>query len=152
MLINVKNLALEPMDFAFEEEITIPRSGGDVPCKVKVTGTVQRLHSFPTRRSSDLSAFEAQLDLNMNEVFSEDVDSEKEFWELSDKTVDLKPAVIADIMLNMPMKAECSDHCKGLCPKCGHNLNEGDCGCDRGYINPQFEKLLTLFKDDDEEV
>lgn len=32
MLINVKNLALEPMDFAFEEEITIPRSGGDVPC------------------------------------------------------------------------------------------------------------------------
>ena len=37
MLINVKNLALEPMDFAFEEEITIPRSGGDVPCKVKVT-------------------------------------------------------------------------------------------------------------------
>ena len=88
----------------------------------------------------------------MNEVFSEDVDSEKEFWELSDKTVDLKPAVIADIMLNMPMKAECSDHCEGLCPKCGHNLNEGDCGCDRGYINPQFEKLLTLFKDDDEEV
>ena len=131
MLINVKNLALEPMDFAFEEEITIPRSGGDVPCKVKVTGTVQR------------------VDRN---CVVEDVDSEKEFWELSDKTVDLKPAVIADIMLNMPMKAECSDHCKGLCPKCGHNLNEGDCGCDRGYINPQFEKLLTLFKDDDEEV
>ena len=41
-----------------------------------------------------------------------------EFW-ISDKTVDLKPAVIADIMLNMPMKAECSDHCEGLCPKCG---------------------------------
>lgn len=163
MLINVKNLALEPMDFAFEEEITIPRSGGDVPCKVKVTDTVQRVDRncvvegeiaavLSLNCDKCLSAFEAQLDLNMNEVFSEDVDSEKEFWELSDKTVDLKPAVIADIMLNMPMKAECSDHCKGLCPKCGHNLNEGDCGCDRGYINPQFEKLLTLFKDDDEEV
>ena len=131
--------------------------------KVKVTGTVQRVDRncvvegeiaavLSLNCDKCLSAFEAQLDLNMNEVFSEDVDSEKEFWELSDKTVDLKPAVIADIMLNMPMKAECSDHCKGLCPKCGHNLNEGDCGCDRGYINPQFEKLLTLFKDDDEEV
>ena len=155
MLINVKNLALEPIDFDFQEEIAIPRSGGDVPCKVKVTGTVQRVDRnyvvegeiaavLSLNCDKCLSAFEAQLDLNMNEVFSEDVDSEKEFWELSDKTVDLKPAVIADIMLNMPMKAEC--------PKCGHNLNEGDCGCDRGYINPQFEKLLTLFKDDDEEV
>ena len=37
MLINVKNLALEPIDFDFQEEIAIPRSGGDVPCKVKVT-------------------------------------------------------------------------------------------------------------------
>ena len=43
MLINVKNLALEPIDFDFQEEIAIPRSGGDVPCKVKVTGTVQRV-------------------------------------------------------------------------------------------------------------
>lgn len=124
MLINVKNLALEPMDFAFEEEITIPRSGGDVPCNGKsywyCAACCQKLRCggelLPFQLDCDkcLSAFEAQLDLNMNEVFSEDVDSEKEFWELSDKTVDLKPAVIADIMLNMPMKAECSDQLQGL--------------------------------------
>ena len=63
---------------------------GDVPCKVKVTGTVQRVDRnyvvegeiaavLSLNCDKCLSAFEAQLDLNMNEVFSEDVDSEKEF-------------------------------------------------------------------------
>jgi len=80
-------------------------------------------------------------------VFCNEINSEKEFWDFSDKTIDLKPAVVADILLNMPMRAVCSDDCKGLCPKCGHNLNEGECGCDREYRNPQFEKLMTLFND-----
>ena len=95
-----------------------------------------------------LSAFETKLDFDLNEIFSENPDSDEEIWELSDKTIDLKPAVIANIILNMPMQVLCSDDCKGLCPKCGHNLNDGDCGCDRGYVNPQFEKLLNLFNDD----
>ncbi len=97
-----------------------------------------------------LKSFKTDITFTCNEVFCNEENPEKEFWGFSDKTIDLKPVLVADILLNMPMRAVCSDDCKGLCPKCGHNLNEGDCGCDRGYRNPQFEKLMTLFKDDKE--
>ena len=32
----------------------------------------------------------------------------------------------------------------GLCPKCGKNLNTGDCGCDKRDIDPRLEALKSL--------
>ncbi|MCM8787301.1 MAG: DUF177 domain-containing protein [Candidatus Omnitrophica bacterium] len=36
-----------------------------------------------------------------------------------------------EILLNFPMKVLCRPDCKGLCPKCGVNLNFEDCKCKR---------------------
>lgn len=159
MLIDVKYLADKKENFNFSESFELPR--GDYMMKVfaVVTGNVYRQGTdyivdgkvktvLNLNCDLCLSAFETKLDFDLNEIFSENPDSDEEIWELSDKTIDLKPAVIANIILYMPMQVLCSDDCKGLCPKCGHNLNDGDCGCDRGYVNPQFEKLLNLFNDD----
>ncbi len=164
MLINVSNLAPKqtiPVSFT-GQELTIPRTGGDVKALVDVEGTL----SYDGRAAYTLEAevravlslncdlclkpFKSEITFTVNEVFCNEINPEEEFWDFSDKTIDLKPAVVADILLNMPMRAVCSDDCKGLCPKCGHNLNEGDCSCDKVQRNPQFEKLLTLFKDDKE--
>lgn len=35
------------------------------------------------------------------------------------------------ILTNMPGAIYCKEDCKGLCPTCGKDLNEGDCGCDK---------------------
>ncbi|MCD7905534.1 MAG: DUF177 domain-containing protein [Clostridiales bacterium] len=64
--------------------------------------------------------------------------------------MDLEPLVYAELLLNFPMKNLCREDCKGLCIKCGHNLNEGDCGCDRFIGNPEFEKLKFLLNNNDE--
>lgn len=159
MLIDVKYLADKREEFSFNEGLELPRGDYIMNITAQVDGVIYRRDSdyvvegkvktvLNLNCDLCLSAFETKLDFDLNEVYSETPDSEEEFWELSDKTIDLKPAVIANIMLNLPMQVLCSDDCKGLCPKCGHNLNDGDCGCDRGYVNPQFEKLLTLFNDD----
>jgi len=43
--------------------------------------------------------------------------------------IDLSPEIREEIIVGMPMKPLCKPGCKGLCPKCGHNLNESNCGC-----------------------
>lgn len=45
------------------------------------------------------------------------------------KQIDLRPAVREQWMLNAPGFALCRDDCRGLCPRCGKDLNEGPCEC-----------------------
>jgi uncharacterized protein len=42
-----------------------------------------------------------------------------------DLSVDLRDA----LMLSLPLKSLCRDDCRGLCPNCGQDLNEGPCTC-----------------------
>lgn len=44
--------------------------------------------------------------------------------------LDLNPDIREEIILDYPLKPLCRIDCKGLCPKCGKNLNEGKCNCD----------------------
>lgn len=43
--------------------------------------------------------------------------------------VDVSDAILAEVTLSLPMKPLCRPDCKGICPVCGQNLNEGDCSC-----------------------
>ena len=45
------------------------------------------------------------------------------------EVVDLTEGLREDILITFPQTHLCSEDCKGVCPKCGHNLNAGDCGC-----------------------
>ena len=35
---------------------------------------------------------------------------------------------------------------KGLCPVCGTNLNEKECGCDRTVADPRMAAIQDIFK------
>ena len=43
--------------------------------------------------------------------------------------IDLDQDIKEEIILDYPIKPLCNPDCKGLCPKCGKNLNEGGCSC-----------------------
>jgi len=60
------------------------------------------------------------------------------------KEIDLKPAVREQVLLQIPGSPLCREDCKGLCPKCGKDLNEGDCGCDRAVLDPRWAVLKGL--------
>lgn len=47
-----------------------------------------------------------------------------------DRTIDLVPLIQAALLLELPVMPLCQDDCQGLCPTCGQNLNEGECGCE----------------------
>jgi uncharacterized protein len=66
---------------------------------------------------------------------SRDADKIKIFTELRDYAI-----------LSIPMKKLCSDDCKGLCYKCGKNLNDGLCDCESRQVNTKWQPLLELKK------
>jgi len=43
--------------------------------------------------------------------------------------VDLTADIREDILLELPQRALCGEQCRGLCPLCGKDLNEGPCRC-----------------------
>ncbi len=64
----------------------------------------------------------------------------------SGEEMDLLALVREQIVLNFPMKPLCTDLCKGICLKCGKDLNKGDCGCNVKEIDPRLEALKKLLK------
>ena len=61
--------------------------------------------------------------------------------------MDLSEIVINNILIGMPLKSLCRENCKGLCPKCGKDLNLGDCDCPKKEIDSRFAVLKELLKD-----
>ena len=68
-------------------------------------------------------------------------DGNDDYIETPDFKLELDETVISDILLSLPQKNLCRSDCKGLCQNCGHNLNMGDCDCDKRQIDPRLEIL-----------
>ena len=81
-------------------------------------------------------------------IFAEYLKKELEREGLDD--VELDDIIVPELILSMPMKELCSEDCRGLCPRCGKDLNDGECGCAE-EIDPRLAKLaeiLDSFKTD----
>ena len=72
--------------------------------------------------------------------FAEEFDKSAAVDDLLDVTELLRDELLAA----QPMKNLCKADCKGLCPVCGANLNDGDCGCDKRIVDPRLATLKDL--------
>ncbi len=86
-----------------------------------------------------------------------DDDDELDFSLVSDdNTIDLSDALLSTLVMETPYVVLCRPDCKGLCPVCGANLNEEDCGHaaqieeDRLKSSP-FAVLASLDLDNDQD-
>lgn len=93
---------------------------------VEVVGTVSAPWRGQCRRC--LATAEGVLRIPVRELYTPGGDGE-ETYPLSDDTVDLEPLVHDAVLLELPVAPLCAAACRGLCPTCGANRNEGDCGC-----------------------
>jgi uncharacterized protein len=70
-----------------------------------------------------------ELRIAVRERFGDGPVSEDEMYPIEDDTIDLGPLVRDAIVLELPMAPLCREDCRGLCPQCGADRNEGECGC-----------------------
>lgn len=83
-------------------------------------------------------------------ILTRKVDSEEldDIIYVESDEVELDELLVPELFLDLETVVLCREDCKGLCPKCGKNLNYGDCGCDRREIDPRLAKLQELLKKD----
>ncbi|MBR1860971.1 MAG: DUF177 domain-containing protein [Lachnospiraceae bacterium] len=67
-------------------------------------------------------------------------------------SIDTERLLHDDITINWPVKILCREDCKGLCPVCGKDLNEGDCGCDTFVPDPRMAAIFDKIMDSTKEV
>ena len=97
-----------------------------------------------------LAPVRKELSFEIKERFAHTGRDDEETETFTGDQIDLADFVKRGIIGELPMRVECREDCKGLCPICGKDLNDGDCGCDRTIRDPRFESLRALFNDDEE--
>lgn len=50
-----------------------------------------------------------------------------------------------ECFMNLPTKVLCKPDCKGICMRCGKDLNTGECGCDTFVPDPRMARIKDIF-------
>jgi DUF177 domain-containing protein len=104
-----------------------------------------------------LEPVDVPLDVELEEIFTPTIDiltgrpirSEEEdraLWIDDRHILNLSEVLRQDLMLALPMHVLCTEDCRGLCPVCGQNLNQGSCGC-TPEPDERWAALLDLLKE-----
>ena len=89
-----------------------------------------------------LKKYSSPVELDISEdVLKSEMEDEEELY--------LDEIIVDNIILSLPMKPLCSDDCKGICPECGQNLNEGECDCEVEALDPRLAKLKDFYNEDE---
>ena len=65
---------------------------------------------------------------------------------LSGYNLDADQLVCNELTLSLPMKVLCKEDCKGICNRCGANLNFETCDCDTRSLDPRMAVIQDIFK------
>ena len=110
-----------------------------------MTGTITTtIHGVCDRCAADFDRdVEFPIDVVLvTELTNEDSEDEWVF-PLEGDSADLEDIIRTVFVLNLDSKLLCKDDCKGICFRCGKNLNDGPCGCQK-EIDPRFAALKQL--------
>ena len=101
---------------------------------------------FHGRCDRCLSAFDRAYDVPLEHILVATLEDEEndDYILLENYHLDLDDLVLADMLLELPYKSLCREDCRGLCPLCGKDLNDGLCGCRSQSVDPRLEVLRQL--------
>lgn len=117
--------------------------------KAKISGRCSLTIDLPCDRCLTPVAVPLMLDF-CREVFAPEMEvseEEKEEQQFMDGyELKLEELLREELQLSWPSKVLCGEECKGICPVCGQNLNEGSCDCDGFVPDIRFAGLMDIFR------
>lgn len=131
-LLSYPNAQLSKVDVLLDVVFTNPNveMRGTITCYI--TGNCDRC----------LEKVSKTVSCDFEQTFYKDFAEEDEYV-YSNSLLNATKAICDEIVLSLPSLLLCKDDCKGLCPKCGINLNKNKCSCDTVKENA-FSALKNL--------
>ena len=144
--LDAKELEITPEELnllsSVQLEGTMSNAGDVLLLKANMTAKVQRMCG------RCLKEFSAETQADVLEKFypvgAENLEDDAFVYD-SD-VIDITEPLRESLLLAEPMQALCKEDCRGLCPVCGADLNDGDCGCDRETVDPRLAALKQFIK------
>ena len=116
--------------------------GGTLEISAEVTGEYttecSRCGQMVTKKLS------SELFESVNNDFS---DIDEECIRVSGDVIDISGSIDACIFGSIPLQFLCKEDCKGLCHKCGIDLNKNECNCEEEVYDPRFAIFRNLSKE-----
>ena len=130
-----------PVTEPVKAEGTVRNTAGVLVMKGLITTCI---HGVCDRCAAE---FDREMELPIDAVLVTELANEENedewVFTLEGDSADLDDIVRTIFVLNMDSKLLCSDDCKGMCCRCGKNLNEGPCSCEK-EIDPRLAALKQL--------
>lgn len=131
-----------------EVDISATLSGDEIICQGEAYTEVE----IECSRCLDIFDYEIKANLQfvvqiLDSPIEVDNESDEDFEVISktENFLDISSRVRDAIVLSLPLKPLCGEDCRGLCPMCGANLNDGDCDCTPDKSDERWDALKNLF-------
>ena len=113
-----------------------------------ITGDVSLSLNIPCDRCltdvrTDIT-FSIEKSVDMRVSDSDGIEKEDQDY-MDGYNLDVDKLVYGDVYMSIPAKTLCKEDCKGLCFKCGANLNTCECGCNRESLDPRMSVIQDIF-------
>ncbi len=132
------------LDGPLSVRLDLQQAGPDVVVRGEASGRVRA----SCRRC--LAAVRVAVETEISALYRAGVDSveaeAEEVYPLPARAqvVDLGPAIREQVVLAAPSYVVCREECRGLCPRCGTDLNEGTCECEVADAEERWAPLRKL--------
>ncbi|MBP2031626.1 uncharacterized protein J2Z42_000291 [Clostridium algifaecis] len=154
-----KDLFTKELDLILEEDSFYDGSEHiDVVKPIKFSGSLEKTGDiFVLKGEVDtvlkltcsrcLKKFDYAVNIEIYEKFtdSEMINKDEDIIFINNGYIDINEILENNIILTLPIKRLCKKDCKGLCPKCGTNLNDSTCNCKKDEVDPRWAELKNMF-------
>lgn len=117
--------------------------------KIAITAKVSLVLEMPCDRC--LENVKVPMDLDFERKVDAAASAQERIAQLDEQSyidgyqLDVDCMVLDEMITEIPDKVLCKDDCKGVCLKCGINLNHETCSCDRTELDPRMSIIRDIF-------
>lgn len=109
---------------------------------ILVTGPVEASAEVDCARC--LRSFRTGIEIEVCEMFAPGAGRDDEIYPVHGTDIDLEPMLRDALVLALPLNPVCRPDCKGICARCGQDLNEATCSCEDVVADPRWAALEEL--------